>query len=195
MQLINSKIMIGISACALSLSGAVAVPAFAQSTAGQVAGSSSLASAYKLGVSDRLSISVYGEDDLSREYIVSPAGTISMSLIGDIMAKGRTPNEVQAEILRRLSDGFLNKPTVTLSVTGFRNFYILGEVNRPGEFPYESGLTLTQAVAAASGFTYRAAKRYVFIRHEGEAQETKVALTPDMPVLPGDTIRLGERYF
>lgn len=150
---------------------------------------------YHLGPNDRVTISVYGEDDLSREYIVAPAGTISLPLIGDITANGRTADDLRGEITRRLADGFINNPTVTVQISAFRNFYILGEVNKPGEYPFETGLTVTQAVAEAAGYTYRAARRSVYIRHEGQTVETKVAVTPGMSVEPGDTIRFGERYF
>jgi polysaccharide export outer membrane protein len=150
---------------------------------------------YRLGPNDRVTISVYGEDDLSREYIVSPGGTVSLPLIGDVVAQGRTADDLRDEIQHRLADGYLNNPTVTVMISGFRNFYILGEVNKPGEYPYESGLTVMQAVAEAAGYTYRAAKRYAFIKHEGETKETRIQISPDMLVRPGDTIRLGERYF
>lgn len=197
MQLINRSIFLALSIGMSGFYGGVALAGEASSVSSgsTIQGGQTLAHDYRLGANDRIAISVYGEDDLSREYVVSPGGTISLALIGDVVAKGRTPDELKSEIVRRLGNGFINNPTITLVVTGFRNFYILGEVNKPGEFQYESGLTLTQAVAAASGFTYRAAKRYVFIRHEGEAKEVRVPLAPDMQVLPGDTIRLGERYF
>lgn len=150
---------------------------------------------YHLGPNDRISLSVYGEDEISREYVISPTGMISVPLIGEVEAKGLTIEQLRGEIQRRLAAGFVNNPTISLMITGYRNFYILGEVGRPGEYAYTVGLTVTQAVAEAAGFTYRAAKRYVYIRHEGETEEKKVQLSPDMKVLPGDTIRFGERYF
>lgn len=150
---------------------------------------------YHLGPNDRISLSVYGEDEISREYVISPTGVISVPLIGEVEAKGLTVEQLRGEIQRRLAAGFVNNPTISLMITGYRNFYILGEVGRPGEYAYTVGLTVTQAVAEAAGFTYRAAKRYVYIRHEGETEEKKVQLSPDMKVLPGDTIRFGERYF
>ncbi|MDR6706023.1 MULTISPECIES: polysaccharide biosynthesis/export family protein [unclassified Novosphingobium] len=150
---------------------------------------------YHLGPNDRISLSVYGEDEISREYVISPTGMISVPLIGEVEAKGLTVEQLRGEIQRRLAAGFVNNPTISLMITGYRNFYILGEVGRPGEYAYTVGLTVTQAVAEAAGFTYRAAKRYVYIRHEGETEEKKVQLSPDMKVLPGDTIRFGERYF
>jgi len=150
---------------------------------------------YHLGPNDRISLSVYGEDEISREYVISPTGMISVPLIGEVEAKGLTVEQLRGEIQRRLAAGFVNNPTISLMITGYRNFYILGEVGRPGEYAYTVGLTVIQAVAEAAGFTYRAAKRYVYIRHEGETEEKKVQLSPDMKVLPGDTIRFGERYF
>lgn len=150
---------------------------------------------YRLGPTDRLSITVYGEDEFSREYVVSPLGSISLPLIGEVKAIGLTSDELRRDIEQRLGSGFINKPSVTLVVTGFRDYFILGEINKPGEYPYSAGLTVIQAVAAAEGFTYRAARRYVFLRHAGEETETRVLLKPNMKVRPGDTLRLGERYF
>ncbi len=150
---------------------------------------------YRLGPSDRLMISVFGEDEFSREYVVTPSGSISLPLIGEVKAQGLTSEQLRGEIQSRLGAGFINNPSVTLVITGFRNFYIFGEVNKPGEYAYKSGLTIIQAVAQAEGFTYRAARRYVYLRRDGETAELKVALTPTLKVRPGDTIRLGERYF
>ncbi len=74
-------------------------------------------------------------------------------------------------------------------------FYILGEVNRPGEYPYTTGLTVPNAVATAGGFTYRANQRRVFILRQGAAAEERLPLTPSLRINPGDTIRIGERFF
>jgi protein involved in polysaccharide export with SLBB domain len=74
-------------------------------------------------------------------------------------------------------------------------FYILGEVNRPGEYAFSEGLTIQNAVATAGGFTYRANERQVFIKHRDEPTERKVRLTASTPVQPGDTIRVTERFF
>ena len=74
-------------------------------------------------------------------------------------------------------------------------FYILGEVNRPGEYPFSEGLTIQNAVATAGGFTYRANQRQVVVKHRDEPTERKLKLTASAPVLPGDTIRVQERFF
>jgi protein involved in polysaccharide export with SLBB domain len=196
MRLISRWLILAIAALPVSTVCATAQVANRSTPAATAtADAGSAMQGYQLGPNDRVTINVYGEDDLSREYIVSPGGLVSLPLIGDVVAQGRTAHDLRDEITRRLADGFLNNPTITVMISGFRNFYILGEVNKPGQYPYESGLTLTQAVAEAAGFTYRAAKRYAFVKHEGESKETRVLILPDMPVRPGDTIRLGERYF
>jgi protein involved in polysaccharide export with SLBB domain len=150
---------------------------------------------YRLGIDDRVTVIVYGEDSLSKEYPVGPNGKISLPLIGDVEAAGRTVGDVAADVQHKLADGFIKSPNVSIAITNFRPFYIMGEVSKPGQYPYRNGLTIPAAVATAEGFTYRAQKRYVYIKHEGETQEAKVELTPDLAVRPGDTIRIAERYF
>jgi polysaccharide export outer membrane protein len=95
----------------------------------------------------------------------------------------------------KLADGFLKEPRVAIEVLTYRPFFILGEVNKPGEYPYSSGLTVMNAVATAQGFTYRAQKGQVFLKRGDAKEEISVKLTPDLLVQPGDTIRVGERYF
>ncbi len=77
----------------------------------------------------------------------------------------------------------------------YRPFYILGEVNKPGEYPYTNGLTVLNAVATANGFTYRANKEKVFIKRADGGEEETFPLVPATQVAPGDTIRIGERFF
>ena len=150
---------------------------------------------YKLGASDRVRIIVYGEPDLSGEFVVSGTGKLSLPLIGEVQGADLTISELQDEIAAKLREGYLKDPRVSAEVLTFRPFYILGEVSKPGEYPYSDGLTVLIAVAEASGFTYRAEKRKVFIKHANDAREIEVPLTQTVPVEPGDTIRIGERYF
>jgi len=150
---------------------------------------------YQLGVSDKIRVTVYNEPNLTGEYPISPSGNISLPLIGEIAANGRTVAAVRQEVQERFADGYLRDPKVTIDIVTFRPFYILGEITHPGELPYSDGMTVLNAVATAQGFTYRANKKYVFIKHKGEAAENRVLLTPDLRVLPGDTVRIGERYF
>ncbi|MDB5701989.1 MAG: polysaccharide export protein [Sphingomonadales bacterium] len=178
----------------------MSVPALAQAngvtgTAAPTAKTSSPAGEYQLGVGDKVRIIVFNEPTLSGEFAVSDNGSLSVPLIGDVKASGRSSQEVVLDIQNKLADGYLRGPQVSLDVLTYRPFYILGEVSKPGEYPYSSGLTVMNAVARAEGFTYRANKRKVFIKHAGEADEALVKLVPDLAVKPGDTIRIGERYF
>ncbi len=157
--------------------------------------SASFVEDYKLGVGDKVRITVYNEAALSGEFALSTNGNLSLPLIGEIPAAGKTPDEVSATVRARLSDGYLRDPKVTLEVTAYRPFYILGEVRAPGTYPYVSGLTVLNAIATAEGFTPRANQRVVFIRRFGVDQEAAYELTPDLRIYPGDTIRLGERFF
>ncbi|MEG8037943.1 polysaccharide biosynthesis/export family protein [Sphingomonas sp. LR60] len=149
---------------------------------------------YQLGVGDQIAIAVYGEPDLTRTYPINPDGTIEVPLAGTIKAQGRTIAAISALIRDRLADGFLRNPSVTGAIVSYRPFYILGEVNKPGQYSYQTGLTLDGAVALAGGYTYRAQKKYVFIRPESGG-EIRVEATPDLAVRPGDTIRFAERFF
>ena len=150
---------------------------------------------YKLGTADKLRILVYNQPTLSGEFFVNANGLVSFPLIGDIQAAGHTTGEIGREIAYKLSDGYLKSPQVSIDVINFRPFFILGEVNTPGQYPYVSGMTVLQAVAAAGGFTFRADKRLVLLRHQDGTQEQKYDITPGMMIVPGDTIRITERYF
>lgn len=150
---------------------------------------------YKLGSSDRLRVTVFGHQDLSGEFEVDGSGAISMPLIGEVNAVGLSARELEAAIAGRLSDGYILNPRVSAEVINYRPFYILGEVSRPGEYPFTSGLTVQNAVAAAGGYTYRANKRIVYIKSMDAGGEVAYELTPTTVVKPGDTIRIGERIF
>ena len=155
------------------------------------------ATQYRLGAGDRVKITVFGEDELSKEYIVSSAGDVSFPLIGDVSVIGKSVSELQIELVAILAQGYLNDPRVNVEVLNYRPFYILGEVTKAGEYPYSDGLTVFQAVALAGGFSYRADQRQIFVRRAGLGNEETYDLRTSRPVYvaPGDTIRVGERYF
>lgn len=150
---------------------------------------------YRLGGGDSIHMNVYGETDLSGDFKVTGDGKVSLPLIGDVPAAGLTVPQLQASIEEAYKQGFLKDPKINIEVTNFRPFYIMGEVGKPGEYPYSDGITVLNAVALAEGFTYRAQTKKVFVRHINEDKETVVPLTSSLLVTPGDTIRIGERYF
>ena len=92
-------------------------------------------------------------------------------------------------------DGWLKEPKVSAELVKGRPYYILGEVNRPGEYPFVSGLTVMNAIASAGDFTYRADRGRILIKSADSPNEREVVLTPTTTVRPGDTIRIRERFF
>lgn len=174
--------LLGLSACA--------------SNSPPIAESSIDAPAYRIGAGDQLKITVFGEEALSNDYVVTSVGDIAFPLLGAIAVEGKSVEEATAFLTERLSSGYLNDPRVSIEVLNYRPFYILGEVNNSGEFAYRANLTATQAIALAGGYSFRADKGKVFIRRAGDTEERTYILKPDQPVwvLPGDTIRIGERF-
>jgi protein involved in polysaccharide export with SLBB domain len=150
---------------------------------------------YKLGSGDRVKIAVFGEDALGGEFAVSGEGKLSLPLIGEVYVQGLTAPQVQVRLQEAYQEGYLREPRVNVEILNFRPFYILGEVKKPGEYPFTNGMTVVNAVALAEGFTYRANQKQVFIRRANGEKEERVPLTSNLLVSPGDTIRIGERYF
>lgn len=150
---------------------------------------------YRLGAADKVRVNVFGEEALTGEFLVGGSGKISLPLVGEIQAAGLTISQFQEEIAIALRQGYINEPRVSAEVLNYRPFYILGEVNKPGEYPYTNNLTVLNAVATAEGFTYRADTRRVYIKRADGIGEQPFPLTTATQVAPGDTIRIGERFF
>jgi polysaccharide export outer membrane protein len=150
---------------------------------------------YKLGVGDKVRVTVFNEPSLSGEFSVGADGKMSLPLVGDVTAQDKTPPQLAVIVQGLMANGYLRDPKVSAEVITYRPFFILGEVKAPGQYPYVSGLTVMNAIATAQGFTPRAQRRTVYIRRSGAAAEEAFHLSPDLRVWPGDTIRLGERYF
>ena len=154
-----------------------------------------VAGGYRLGSGDKIRVIVFGEQELSGEFVVGDGGGVDMPLIGSIDAKGATVSEFQDRIVTQLKNGYLNDPKVSIEVLNYRPFFITGEVKTGGEYPYKSGLTIQDAVAVAGGYTYRAETDIAYLRKAGENREIKVSLNSRVPINPGDNIRIPERFF
>ena len=150
---------------------------------------------YRLGAGDQLRITVFGEPELSGEYVLDGTGTVSLPLVGEVQALNSTVREFQRAAEARYADGYLREPRISAEVLNYRPFYILGEVRQPGEYPYSNGLTVLNAVATAGGFTYRANESVILIKGAEDNEEFRVRLDPSTKILPGDTIRVVERFF
>jgi protein involved in polysaccharide export with SLBB domain len=150
---------------------------------------------YRLGADDRVRITVYGEPTLSGEYAVNTEGQISFPLVGMFKAGGLTISELTTQLTAALGNGYYKNPHLVVDMVAYRPVYVLGEVNKAGQYPYVAGMTVLGAVASAGGFTYRANQKTVMIRHNGATTEDRSPLTANLIVYPGDTIRIRERYF
>jgi protein involved in polysaccharide export with SLBB domain len=149
----------------------------------------------KLSAGDKLRVTVFGEDKLSGDFDLDLNGNASLPLAGTVNLAGQTKQQAEATIARKLRSEYLRSPKVTVDVTSFRPFYVIGQVERPGEFPYRNRLNIISAMAVAGGPTFRASKSKVFIQRGGVGAFEEVELSPSIPVYPGDIIRVPERYF
>jgi protein involved in polysaccharide export with SLBB domain len=149
----------------------------------------------KLSPGDKLHITVFGEDKLSGDFDIDPSGYVSIPLGGTVMAAGLSKPELEALLTKKLKGDYLRDPKVTVDVASFRPFYILGEVEKPGEYPYKGNLNVMTAIAIAGGNTFRASNSTVLIKHEKETALHEYPLTVAIPIYPGDLIRVPERYF
>lgn len=181
--------ILSIAICGIALWGCGGPTADLTSTADATGG------AYRLDSGDHLRIVVYGDQQLSGDYLVDDEGAISMPLINRIEARGLTPTDLEQTITKRLADGFLVDPSVNVQVQGMRPFFILGEVKQPGQYSYANSMTVLSAVAVAGGFTYRAKTDYVQITRRDGAKVVEGRADLSSLVQPGDVVFVYERFF
>ena len=150
---------------------------------------------YKLGPGDKIRLTVFRHTDLSGQFEVDGEGFFAMPLVGQIRSAGLTPRTLENEIEDRLkSGGYLVNPQVSVEVMNYRPFYIIGEVTNPGSYQYVNGMTVTNAVALAGGFTYRADQNDITITRGG-SKGAQTEVKSNTEVLPGDIIEVSERFF
>ena len=178
-------------------------PAAAEPASNQAAAEATAAAAtvkpsdpgYHLGTGDQLRITVYNETDLSGDYSVDDGGFVRLPLIGQIKAQGLTLVDLEKAIEGKFAAGYLKSPRVSAQITTYRPFYIIGEVNKPGQYSYVNGMNIVTAVALAGGYTYRADDSSVYIRRNGSSEEESDPADETTRIQPGDIIRVSERFF
>ena len=147
---------------------------------------------YRLGPGDKVNMKVFGDEALSGAYQMDGRGMFSVPLIGNVEANGLSKGELENTLRTKLRR-YLNDPRVAVEIESYRPFYIIGEVQKPGSYPYVNGMTVINAVAIAGGFTYRA-KEDAFAIRRG-ADRTSVEGRQMTQVQPGDVIVVRERFF
>jgi polysaccharide export outer membrane protein len=150
---------------------------------------------YVLGTGDKLHLTVYGETDLSGDFAIDGAGFVRLPLIGQVRASGYTATQLEAAVGSALAQGYLKSPRVSVEVSAYRPFYIIGAVNRPGQYPYEDHMNAMNAVALAGGFTSGAVESVVFVRREGTNQEVELPVDRTTEIYPGDVVRVHTTFF
>jgi polysaccharide export outer membrane protein len=159
-------------------------------------GDAASSNAYQLGAGDKLRIITYGDDNLTGDFTVNGGGDVEIPLLGAVHAAGRTVPQLQASIAHALSArGLLNKPSVSVEVSEYRPIFVLGEVAKPGQYPYQPDMTVVTAVAVAGGYTYRAVKARVEITRTRDGTVQHGQAQPDALLRPGDVVTVLERYF
>lgn len=153
-------------------------------------------STYKLGSGDVITIRVLGEDDLKREKLsLSDAGTISYPILGEIKVKGMTVGGLEQYITQGLKGRYLLDPQVTVSIDRYRNFFINGEVEKPGGYPYAPGLTVRKAVSIAGGFKERAVRDSAHIIRDDDPSHKSAKVDLNASVHPGDIVTVDQSFF
>ena len=156
-----------------------------------------LAQDYVLGPHDVLKISVYDHEDLEARVRVSKDGKISFPLLGEVQVSGLTVIAVEQNLTRLLSDGYIIDPHISVFVEEFRVvFYVTGEVEKPGSYPFAEGITVIKAISLAGGLTDRAVERKMKVSRRDKDGEEKILIvgTNDL-IKPNDVLQIPEKQW
>lgn len=161
----------------------------------EASGPQSSDSAYRLGTGDKLRVIVFGEDDLGGEFQIDDGGFVRLPLIGALRAAGLSPLELEQQIAAALGNGYLVSPRVSVEVTEYRPFYIIGEVNKPGQYAYVNDMGAPNAIAVAGGYTLKASDSWIYVRRDGQDDEVRLPADATTKIHPGDVIRVPQTAF
>ena len=150
---------------------------------------------YALGTGDMVRIQVYDEADLYLESRVSDRGTISYPFLGELRVSGLTPGQLEDRISQRLKGDYLVNPKVSIDILEYRQFYVNGEVQQPGGFPFQPGVTVRKAISIAGGFRERASRDKISIIHDTDPEARPDPAELDDFIRPGDIITVEESFF
>jgi protein involved in polysaccharide export with SLBB domain len=150
----------------------------------------------KLGPNDRLRITIFGQPTLTGEYTLDGNGVLAFPLIGNVPANGSTTSELQQKIAGKLNPEYLINPSVSAEIVNRRPFYVVGEVQKPGNYPYVTDMTAVNAIAMAGGFTRRARKNDFYIRRlDKDGKMVRIEANAGTVLQAGDTLEVRERLF
>lgn len=150
---------------------------------------------YVLGSGDKIKVTVFGEDNLSGEFDVDGSGLVRLPMIGTMLVGGLTARGAEAAITQALAAGYIKNPRVTVTVANYRPFFILGEVNKPGEYPYQNNMNALNAIALAGGFTGKAVTSSIYIQHQGQTVGQDYPADQRTRIYPGDVVKVDDTVF
>ncbi|MCB8881747.1 polysaccharide export protein [Acidisoma cellulosilytica] len=154
------------------------------------------AKTYTLGTGEEVRVVIFGQTQLTGRFTINDRGNISVPLLGDVPAKGKTTDQLAQIIATDLEQRkLLNNPSVTVEISKYRPVFILGEVVKPGQYPYEPGMTALTLAAIAGGFTYRAQTNDFSVLRKIDGQTVEGRAPRGAEIEPGDVMTVFERYF
>jgi len=151
---------------------------------------------YRLGPGDALTIRIYDQPQLSGTYLIDDSGMLDIPLLGLVRAQGQSADGLAGAIATSLqTQNLILHPSVAVEVSTYRPFYILGEVNTPGQYPFRPDMTVLTAISIAGGFTYRAEQDYVGVTRDTGSGPAQYRAPLFALAQPGDVITVYERHF
>jgi polysaccharide export outer membrane protein len=150
---------------------------------------------YVIDSGDTVRVTVFGEPDLSGDFKVDATGRLNLALIGPIDVRSLTTDQARQKIHDAYLDGYLRHPDIAVEIIAFRPFFIMGEVNQPGSYDYVPGMNVLNAIAVGGGLTYRGDEDDIEILRGHDASRVVIPATLATIVMPGDIVRVAERYF
>jgi polysaccharide export outer membrane protein len=152
--------------------------------------------AYRLGPGDQLTLRIYNQPQLSGSFAIDDSGMIDIPLLGLVPAAGKTTDDLAATIAVMLQNKqLILNPSVAAEITTYRDFYILGEVNTPGQYAFRPDMTVLTAISIAGGFTYRAEQGYAGVTRDLGSGPAQYRAPLFALAQPGDVITVFERRF
>lgn len=179
---------------AASAAALLGLAACAGGNTNQAALESTPPQAYRIGAGDKIAVNVYGEQSVTGEYQVDDSGSISLPLAGRVTVRNMTAPQAETAVQTKLRSS-LENPQVNVSVLEGRNVYILGEVAKPGAYPYRPGDTVLNAVALAGGYTYRAQTNGIEVKRPETGDAEAKRAQQDAYLHPGDIVIVPARWF
>lgn len=151
---------------------------------------------YSLSSGDSIRIYVYGEPDLTFEQLlIGQNGRISYPFLGELKVTGRTSAQLQQTLVNGLKPEYLVDPRISVSIVKYRQFFVNGEVKKPGGVDFQPGLTLRKAISLAGGFTERANKKQVLVIPDSDSDREELKVNLDYQVNPGDIFTVEDTFF